>query len=234
MTVNEMAGEGMDTSNGETTGPLQSILMRKQLFKNKGKFAKIPLDIYDLNVHIKCIKDLMNGQLKFLKDAGNIRKNITLNPANNSNEVVKRTAESILKHLKFFNVSWDGFKSPPKKHLGKSKNVFVPFQITMSNKFALINEDNLKESSIKGEVQMHTPSKPPPIMLTLLVNCTLALQEIYRKFPGIEKTLTKGYIKMFPTDKETYRKIINVLAASKCEYYVNKPLKERPLKVILK
>ncbi|GIY14043.1 hypothetical protein CEXT_720721 [Caerostris extrusa] len=73
MTVNEMAGEGMDTSNGETTGPLQSILMRKQLLKNKGKFAKIPLDIYDLNVHIKCIKDLMNGQLKFLKDAANIR-----------------------------------------------------------------------------------------------------------------------------------------------------------------
>ncbi|GBO06173.1 hypothetical protein AVEN_105038-1 [Araneus ventricosus] len=155
-----------------------------------------------------------------------------VNVMSNNNNARKRAApnESECSNNSRIRLDKDGFIYPsrrnsvPKRNLSADENS----NILLQNKYADIE---------RLPVEKEGPSAPPkiqPLMIRNKNNYKEMLKNLNNKFGKINAVLANEYIKVYPETAEEHRDMQKFCREEKIEFYVIRPLSERPFKIVMK
>ncbi|GBN85165.1 hypothetical protein AVEN_163867-1 [Araneus ventricosus] len=150
----------------------------------------------------------------------------------NNNNARKRAApnESECSNNSRIRLDKDGFIYPsrrnsvPKRNLNADENS----NILLQNKYADIE---------RLPVEKEGPPAPPkiqPLMIRNNNNYKEMLKNLNNKFGKVNAVLANEYIKVYPETAEEHRDMQKFCREEKIEFYVIRPLSERPFKIVMK
>ncbi|GBO37692.1 putative RNA-directed DNA polymerase from transposon BS, partial [Araneus ventricosus] len=155
-----------------------------------------------------------------------------VNVMSNNNNARKRAApnESECSNNSRIRLDKDGFIYPsrrnsvPKRNLNADENS----NILLQNKYADIE---------RLPVEKEGPPAPPkiqPLMIRNNNNYKEMLKNLNNKFGKVNAALANEYIKVYPETAEEHRDMQKFCREEKIEFYVIRPLSERPFKIVMK
>ncbi|GFR29031.1 uncharacterized protein TNCT_376661 [Trichonephila clavata] len=107
----------------------------------------------------------------------------------------------------------------------ENNKILVP----TNNSFAVLNAANNDAEDVPPFA-----NKVKPINMKMHDKYSQILQELHRTHPTATNSYYNGYIKIQPGTSDHHREITTYLTAQKAEYFVNDPVANRPLKLVIK